>query len=393
MNYERITLDGKTPFYKLGQLNLYNRKEIDKGVLLNEGYLCNAFMYMLCNRIGEVVANMPYYFENDNGERLDEVPEQALELFALMNAYDENAGMKVFIEKCIVNLQALGEFFIYKGKKAVGFSMPEYLDIISPADVTIQTKDGYSYSPVESYQVSYYNKSVIIPDEIVFGKYANISSRTKRGLSPFEPMWDIVKASTNSFRAHGVLIENMGANGILTPEAGENAMPSTPEERNMLQRAFDNFSTGFKNFMKVLATRGSYKWIPFNADPNKLKILEMQESSLRQLCAGLNMDSKLFNDSKASTYNNMSEAQKQAYLAAYAPTAQYFYDVMSRHFLDGIKWKVDKSKIEILNERDLNYEKKVSEDVDRRIIRVNEARTILYPELGDIEELNNNGDE
>ena len=92
MNYERITLDGKTPFFKLGQYGLYERKQIDKGVLLNDGYLCNAFMYMLCNRSGEVVANMPYCFEDANGNRLEETPEQAEEMFAKMDAYDENSG-------------------------------------------------------------------------------------------------------------------------------------------------------------------------------------------------------------------------------------------------------------------------------------------------------------
>lgn len=389
---ETYKLNNKDTFYRLGEFS-FSENKIDKQTLLYKGYLVNAFMYMLCNRIGEVCANMPYHFIDDNGNPVEESNEQIQALFEKMDSYDEGAGKKVFIEKCIVNLLALGEFFIYKGEKAVGFEMPEYLDIISPADVTINTYSGYAYSPVKSYNVSYYNQSTITPDEMVWGKYPNIDEQCKRGLSPFEPMWDVVKATTNSFKAHGVLLNNMGANGIFASEAGENAFPLTEKEQNILQKAIDRVLTGVKNFAKSVITRASMKWIPIGMDPNKLEILKMQESSLRILCAGVNMDSKLFNDSSASTYNNMNEAQKQAYLAAYAPTAQYFFDVMSRHFLDGIHWRVDKSKIEVLNERDLNYEREVREQMLAGILSAEQALNILHPELTFEANQNNNENE
>lgn len=403
MHTQVIRLDGKSKdnFYRLGDYNFAGYKEIPKGVLLKDGYLCNPYVYAITNKTAENAAMLPTKVLDTNGNDASESNEY-LKLLELMDSYGKGykqygSGRKVFIEKCIANLVALGEFFIYKVNYSVGFKMPEALDIISPADVTIQTEGGYSYSPIKYFEAASYNINTIFPDEMVFGKYPNINPYVnKRGLSPFSPNWDVVIASNNAFKAHGQLIMNMGANGILTPEMGENAMPPDDEERNFLQRAFNSAVTGFKNFMRVVVTNGTYKYHAFDVDANKLKILEMNEEALRVLCNAVNLDSKIMNDPSASTYNNQTTAEKSAYLNCYIPNANYFYSVMAKEFLpDGWTWCVNEDMIKILSERDLNLEKEIREQVRDGIITINEAREMLYPDLGliDIQNNSDNGEE
>ena len=395
MHTQVIKLDhkkGNDNFYRLGDYNFLGYKEIDKGALLKEGYLCNPYVYAITNKTAENGAMLPTKVLDANGNDASE-SEEYLELLALMDKYDNNAGRKVFIEKCLANLVALGEFFIYKKNYSVGFKMSSdmELDIISPADVTINTKNGYSYSKIESFQFSYYNESTAIPESVVFGKYPNINPYSnKRGLSPFTANWDVVQASNNAFKAHGQLIKNMGANGILTPEMGENAMPADPEERNLLQRAFDSAVTGVKNFMKVVVTNGTYKYHAFDTDANKLKILEMNQDALRTLCNAVNLPSNIMNDTANRAFNNETSAEKRAYIDCYIPNANYFYSLMAKEFLpDGWTWCVNEDMIKALSQRDLNLEKEIREQVRDGLITVNEAREMLYPDLGLIDNQNN----
>ena len=66
---------------------------------------------------------------------------------------------------------------------------------------------------------------------------------------------------------------------------------------------------------------------------------------------------------------------------------------MAKEFLpDGWTWCVNEDMIKILSERDLNLEKEIREQVRDGIITINEAREMLYPDLGLIDIQNNSDD-
>ena len=90
----------------------------------------------------------------------------------------------------------------------------------------------------------------------------------------------------------------------------------------------------------------------------------MNKENLKVLASACNLDSKLFNDASASTYNNMQEITKSAYLDCYLPTANYVLRVLSDALLpDGINWQVDLDRIDILNQRDQAREKEKREGI------------------------------
>ena len=370
MNFVKEQHDGNT-FYKLSDaLGLFGGNKVTKTKLLNEGYLCNALFYNIVNRVSEKASELPFKFCDKDGEEVDNKETKKF-IERIEGAHDN--GYKGFVEENLANFVALGEFFVYMYDKPVGFKDASSLQIVSPASIEPKSKNNASQARVDAFYMTdvYVEeegteriKSVVNRDSVIWGRLPNISPYTNRGLSPFEACWYVVKASTNSFKAHGILLENMGANGLLVPEVQEGGGFVQEEERSFLQKALDNILGGVKNFGKAIISTASLKWVAIGTDPTKLEILKMQEQSLKVLCSAVNLDSKIFNDSSASTYNNLSEAIKTAYSDCFIPYTQMFMDIMAKALLpDGIYWKVDKDRIDVLNTRDFNFEKETREGI------------------------------
>ena len=341
-------------------------------MLIQKGYICNPFVYNITNRVAEKIASLPFKFIDMQGNQIEKTQNEIADFLQLLDS-SEDGGIKTFIEKNVANLIALGECFIYMYDKPFAMRATTKLQTISPASVEPHTVNGSVQSRVKNFTLTDVyidedgterNLSTVNVDSVIWGKLPNISPYTNRGLSPFEPNWDVVKATSDSFQAHGVLIKNMGANGLLVPESGEGAMALSAKEQNFLQKALDRLLGGVKNFGKAIISNASMKWVAIGIDPNKLEILKMQEQSLKVLCSAVNLDSKLFNDSSASTYNNLVEALKTAYEDCYIPYAETFFNFIAKALLpNGIKWIVDQDKIDILNTRNLNFEKETREGV------------------------------
>jgi len=359
-------------FYRIGSYFFGDEGKVSIDELLSKGYLCNPFYYNITNRVSEKIASLPTKFIDSQGQEVDKGNKIISDFLSLLESSCDG-GLKEFTEVNTANLIALGECAIYMKDKPVGFKTASELKVISPVSIYPNTANGASQSYIKNFTLTgvYIDEegkekalNTVNANEMIWGRLPNISPHTNRGLSPFEPNWDVVQATSNSFKAHGVLIKNMGANGLLVPESGEGAMPLIPKEQTFLQKSLDRLLGGAKNFGKAIISNASMKWISIGVDPNKLEILKMQEQSLKVLCSGLNLDSKLFNDASASTYNNLSEATKSAYTDCYIPYAETFFNFMASALLpDGVKWVVDRDRIDVLNTRDFNFEKETREGI------------------------------
>lgn len=360
--------NGKAIFWTVGDLN-FGYQEIDKSRLLEEGYFMNAYVYMIVNRIAEKVATLPYKFCDEEG---NEIKNKEIDDFIYL--LNQSGGKKVFIEKVTANLLALGEFFVIM-QKPIGFNQVSKLDVISPVNVELRSRTGQDWdNDIIKFDISNYYSGYreVLPENMIFGKYPNIRPTTNRGLSPFEPLWDVVQASNNAFKAHGQLIRNMGANGIISPKS--NAVESRPlqsEERGFLQKALDAMMGSFvkgsrhaSNFGKTIISQTGVDYTQIGFDPAKLQILDMNKENLKVLASACNLDSNLFNDADGSKYNNRQEAIKTAYLDCYLPTANYVLRVLSDALLpDDINWQIDLDRIDILNQRDQAREKETREGI------------------------------
>ena len=120
-------------------------------------------------------------------------------------------------------------------------------------------------------------------------------------------------------------------------------------------------------------------------NPNDLKSIETRLEHLRTICASFNVDSKLFGDSAASTFNNMAEAQRAFIINAVIPLSK----VLLPKIIGFMSVSVFQSYGMALNEDailELQLTKdqksvRVGREVKAGILTVEEARQMLYPQL------------
>lgn len=367
VHYDR---NGNPEFWTIGEYT-FGGKEVSKSDLLYKGYCQNAYMAMLSDAIGEKSASLPKVFCNAEG---DEIPKDDPRVAPMLELMNKGESIEEKLKKSTTTLVALGEFFVIM-EEAVGFSQTKNLFMVSPASTTPNTQSGQPWDVrIKDFTVTEYYQNTILPEDMIWGKLPNINSSTIRGLSPFESSWDAVLASTNALQAHGQLVRNMGANGIISPKGSDSVetLPMVGDDRDWLQRTIDKVMTSFgggksrkpTNFGKTIVFNKAVDFTQLGMDPQKLEILRLSESSLKVLCSAVKLDSKLFNDSQGSTFNNQDTVEKRAYLDCYIPYTNFVLEVYAKALLpEGIYWKVDKEKIDKLNERNQAREKETREGI------------------------------
>jgi hypothetical protein len=88
--------------------------------------------------------------------------------------------------------------------------------------------------------------------------------------------------------------------------------------------------------------------------PTDLQLIDNQLNKLRFLCGVYGIDSKLLGDGANSTYNNVKEAQKNAYIDTYLPLDKKVNNAVIRflnaQYRTDYNYKTDRSRIEALKE-------------------------------------------
>jgi phage portal protein BeeE len=131
-----------------------------------------------------------------------------------------------------------------------------------------------------------------------------------------------------------------------------------------------------------------------------LKAIESEGlANLRDACRLYGIDSLLFGDPMASTYDNKTLAERAAYTDVYLPLAKKIDKDISKwlfqsHFgQTGLELVVDENQIDVLNKTDKEQAETMAIDIAAGILTANEARAIRYPDLGPLPENNNGNNE
>jgi phage portal protein BeeE len=128
--------------------------------------------------------------------------------------------------------------------------------------------------------------------------------------------------------------------------SGVGEMPITSKERELLQDKFQYDTAGTMNANKIYVSPTEVKYTPFGFKPSEMTANESQLEKLRTICSLYNVDSTLFNDKAASTYNNMQEAMKAFYNEAVLPLCDYVHEKISKFTGDLIE--IDYEDIDVL---------------------------------------------
>jgi HK97 family phage portal protein len=249
------------------------------------------------------------------------------------------------------NLLATGNVFLRLVK---GVGMGAELEVLNSQDVEIllsadnMNVRGYCYS-IGGNEYTYED------EEILHIKFSNIintdSTNWIYGYSPLEAGMKIVTASSEIFNAEAAIFKNRGVVGLLS---SGNDMPMFEEDKKAIQESFQESAGGSENFNKVLVTSSNAKYVQMGMSPSDLQLIDNQLSKLRFLCGLYGIDSKLLGDGANSTYNNVKEAQKNAYTNTIIPLVKRvnskLIKFLNREYRTDFTYELDLSRIEALKE-------------------------------------------
>lgn len=302
------------------------------------GYAKNPYVFQVINRICERAVDIDGFIVDKNNEEVIN-----LEPFfsSLLNEPNEE-GIYNSKYRLFANYLVTGNVSVVK-KSALGFDKMTGYYIPNSDDVIIET-DGFG--KIEYFNVTYLNRTTrLTPDKVFHIKRPNIASNQHEGISTLNAGRKVYESNNEVWSSEAALHKNKGVSGVLYRDGNR---PMSPTERKEQQKEYDMQVSGVNNFGKVRIENEKLGYIPMGMNPNDLKSIESRLDHLRTICSLYNVDSKLFNDPSASTYNNMAEAKRGLIVDAIIPLINKTYKPL-------IEW--------LAKETGNEYSYKINEDI------------------------------
>jgi len=178
------------------------------------------------------------------------------------------------------------------------------------------------------------------------------------GMSPVKVAANIINSQNKGYEISAKTYSNMFPPGILYKK-GESDETTEAQESKFRERWITKYS-GPNNINVPVFTRGEVGFVKVGYDNLKdLQVIEMSEHGLRIFCNLLQVPSELFGDTKASTYDNKTLAEKAIYRHRIIPDQVSFNEGFTEilQAYGPFKMIADYSDIECLQE---DKEKKVN---------------------------------
>lgn len=339
------------PLFSSGRANT----NISEGYLIEEGFITNDMVYAVASRIAKVASSMPIILEN-NGEYITAEDNNELRNF-MFDSWHDNDSLEQALYKEVLYLILTGDAYHYAPYEYTGAMLPMKNYILPPQNVRAWRDSLSILSEINRYE---FNDGVSIrkinPIEIMHTQYFNPTIegiRNNEGLSPLQAGFDLLKATNNRNIAESSLYENRGAGGIIS---SKNEYPIKQEDRELMDAEFKARLGGAKNANKIVTLQGSVQYQQLGMSATDMQLLGMRAEHLRAICSLFGVQSVIFGDVGASTYNNMQEAMKDFYNQTCIPLieqilAQKNKQLIKRYnYITGQKYslKIDKNDIDAL---------------------------------------------
>lgn len=290
--------------------------------------------------ISQVVSRVPWVLEDKNGKIIEKHP-----FIDLLKNPNENYSYELFQQNTCFNFFTLGNVFL-NFSKPVGFSEIKRIYNVPAQYMKVWTNqtdnEGNLYKDIDfrSVQLTGYkfkdtdtSKTIIefLPDEIVHFKDTNINfdkgqwlygqSRLYSAIMAITSLKSIYEAKVSAYQKHGAI-------SLISPQ---NPMASiSPEEKMRWENNFTgNYGlTGNKSPFYYASAPVNVNTI--GIDIARLQLTQMSQHDFGVLCSVLGgFPSRLLNDNRASTYNNMNEDKKSLYTNIVCPYLYSFFSTVN----------------------------------------------------------------
>jgi HK97 family phage portal protein len=340
-----------------------------------EAFGQNPLVYMIVNKIAVKESSLPRMVIDSNGNEVEN--SQIKEILSKPNPSQFELDFRINIAQ---TLMSTGNCFIW-AREITGLRpdliilQSEKVDInVDKVGVT-ETVVSYTYTKDET-------EVTIDAEDVLHIKTVNIVNTKEEGVhygfSPLESAFNLVKSSEEIFAAEAAIFKNRGVIGLLSNETD---VPLLDKARKALQEQLDEDLAGAHQFNRIKITNSKLKYLQMGMSPTDLKLLDGILNKLRLLCSVYGLNSVLFNDQVASTFDNVAEANRSAHIDVYIPLGKKIDQNLSAFLSEKLKVKetivIDENKIDVLKQINKDLSDAVVDQFEKLIIDRDEARDTL----------------
>jgi len=323
--------------------------------LIEKGYEQNVDVYSVIKKIVDTSKAIPWIIEQKTSEGWEIMEDTTIhELMANPNP-SKGYTWDDIEEQMLVYLLANGNSYMVS-ESSFNNSMIAEVDILPSPYVCPTTTNNNFFMPNIQYQFELgTNKRSYAMDEVEHIKFFNPGYSSVNdsllGLSIIQVARAAVKVGNDRWDADANLLQNRGAVGLITDRSNR---PMTPDESAMVQKAWNNDTSGTGNFGKIKVTNKDLNYIQMAMSSSDLQLVEKGVINLRAICNVFGLDSSLFNDPANKTFNNRKEAEKALYTNAVIPLSDKIASAHTRfiaknHFpMQEVRMRQDFSEVEAL---------------------------------------------
>ena len=298
-----------------------------------------------------------------------------------------------------VQQYALGEAIVYHPKLEKGVNEGKLMsfDIMPSQYTTIES--GGPFDPIGSYKIKFDigNTKVFKPENVWHSRlFPNIDTnngKNFRGLPPISIAAKRIEAMNNGAQIVANTYKRGAPLGLLINETGTLQPP--PEMISKFEREWERRHGNIKKSGFPILMGGKISFIPMSFNNFRdLKIIENDEQGIRELCNVYGISSRLMNDPKASTFNNLPIDDRSMYETRVIPDHMQYIEGLNNIIepLYGITYKAFYDKITALKDDIKDLFQWAQMMLINKAITRNEARGLMSGmfrsvELDDMKEM------
>lgn len=333
----------------------------------DEGFSRNVVVYQAIEKRAKAVATIEWTVTNKNGKELDNHP--MLELINNPNIMQSRAEF----------ITSLMGFYGITGNGYMSRVMVNGV----PKELWVHRSDRTTVIPSsEGIPRGYIYKAGDIA--YTFDVDYRTGDSDMRHIKTFNPLHDWLGLSPLAAAAYSVdqhneaacfvqsLLQNGAApSGVLTFENED----ISNEDYNRIKAEVDEKYTGSRNAGKPMLL-GKFKWQSIGISPVDMSIIEIKNSSARDISLALGVPPLLLNIPGDSTYSNYKEARLAFYEETVIPLAEMLRDELNAWLsplFDGAKLGIDIDKIPAITEKRRELWEMADKSTD---LTINERREI-----------------
>jgi HK97 family phage portal protein len=282
------------------------------------------------------------------------------ELLRLIDNPNEYQGKAEFLEFITALLDVTGNAYIWKVRSSAGGNNTQRNRVVqlfplNPA-YTTPYRDPATLQITE-YQ-SYYQGQPVRVDakDVIHIKQGQINFAEDTGRGSYESAGLSIQKSNNLNMTEASMMKRGGLFGLLSPKGDSsnpygNVLRSNVKESlelDIKERAQNPHKAGSAIIPPV-----EMSWQNVGLRPQDMNFERARLMSLRDICNCANLPAQLFNDSEASTYQNMEQARQAAYTDAILPKMYRIRDAINSDLLEEYKRRTGRRLFFDFNEQSI----------------------------------------